>query len=87
MAINTNEITKQMIDFQKTAFNSWYDAVAMMQDQAASAMDTVLNQSGVIPADGSKALDKWGEVFKTNRQNLKKQIDTNFKQAEKIFII
>ncbi len=84
MAANTNDMTKQMIDFQKSTFNNWYDAVAMMQDQAASATETLMNQSGLVPEESSKTLDQWMALFKTNRTNFKKQIDANFKQAEKL---
>lgn len=87
MAVNTNEITKQVIDFQKNAFTSWYDAVTMMQDQTTAAVDSMLSQSGLVPNESSKTIDNWVDVFKTNRKNLKKQIDDGFKQAEKLFII
>ena len=87
MALNTNEITKQMIDFQKTAFASWYDAVTLMQDQTTNAVDNMLSQSGLLPDEGSKTLNKWVEVFKTNRKNLKKQVDDGFKQAEQLLVV
>lgn len=87
MALNTKEIAKQVIDFQKNAFTSWYEAVALMQDQTTAAVDTLLNQSGMVPGEGNQAMDKWVEVFKTNRKNLKKQVDDGFKQAEKLFVI
>lgn len=87
MAINTNEITKQVIDFQKSAFNNWYDAVSMMQDQATAATESLISKSGLVPADSNKTVEKWIEVFKANRTNLKKQIDDNFKQAEKLLIV
>jgi hypothetical protein len=84
MAANTNDITKQVMDFQKNTFTSWFDAVSQMQDQAVSATETLMNQSGLASGENSKALEPWVEVFKNNRKNLKKQIDENFKQAEKL---
>ena len=37
-----NQIAKQAIDFQKSFFKSGYNAVAMVQDQAAAAVDTMM---------------------------------------------
>ena len=46
-----NQITKQAIDFQKSIFMSGYNAMAMVQDQAVSAMDTMMNQTSLVPED------------------------------------
>ncbi len=84
MAANTNDITKQVMDFQKNAFANWFDAVSQMQDQAVTVTETLMNQSGLAAGENTKVLEPWVEVFKNNRTNLKKQIDENFKQAEKL---
>ena len=47
-----NRIAKQAIDFQKSAFKSGYDAVAMVQDQVTAAVDMMMNQTSLVPEDG-----------------------------------
>ena len=42
MTMNTKEITKQALDFQKGVFDSWYGAMSDLQDQAAAAVGTML---------------------------------------------
>jgi hypothetical protein len=55
-----NQIAKQAIDFQKTAFNNWFDAVTMVQEQAVSAMAAMMKQSGLaMPEEAPKALKSW----------------------------
>ncbi|MBC2744925.1 MAG: hypothetical protein HGJ93_18345, partial [Desulfosarcina sp.] len=44
-----NQITKQAIDFQKSIFTNGYNAVAMIQDQAVAAVDTMMNQTSLVP--------------------------------------
>ena len=45
-----NQIAKQTIDFQKSAFISGYDAVARAQDQTAEAVEMMLNKTS-LPLD------------------------------------
>ena len=45
MNMEYTQITKQVLDFQKMSFSNWYDAVALLQDQATSAMDMVLDKN------------------------------------------
>lgn len=52
-----NQIAKQAVNFQKTAFTNWLDTVAKVQDQAASTMETMINQGNLVPEDGRKAIE------------------------------
>ena len=67
--MNYNQIAAQAVDFQKTAFTNWYNTVAMIQDQSASAMEMMISQSGLpMPKVAHKAvkscLDAYQEGFK-----------------------
>ncbi len=79
-----SQVTKQVIDFQKGAFSSWCDAVAMVQDQSASAMDTVLNQTGLMPEEGRQAITNWVNVCQQERSRFKSYVDTGFSNLEKL---
>ena len=81
-----NQIAKQVVDFQKTSFTSWYDAVVLMQDQATSAMDTMLDQSTWIPEEGRQAIQGWINVCQSERDRLKTYIDDGFSGIEKQFV-
>lgn len=79
-----SETVKQAIGIQKGAFTSLYDTVAMMQDQAVSAMDMMLDQAGVVPEEGRKALASWVSACKQERGRLKTYVDTGFSNLEKL---
>ena len=78
-----NQFTKQAIDFQKTAFNSWYNAVTMVQDQAAAAMETMMNQTSLVPEDGRQAIKSWVSACQEESNRFKSYVDDSFSGLEK----
>ena len=78
-----NQITKQAIDFQKTAFNSWYNAVTMVQDQATSAVETMMNQTSLVPEDGRQAIKSWVSACQEESNRFKSYVDDSFSGLEK----
>jgi hypothetical protein len=78
-----NQITKQAIDFQKTAFNSWYNAVSMVQDQAAVAVETMMNQTSLVPEDGRQAIKSWLDACQAERNRFKSYVEDGFSGLEK----
>jgi hypothetical protein len=78
-------IAKQMIDFQKTAFDTTFNAVVMFQDQTEKMAGKLLNEITWIPAEGKKAIDDWAKAYKLGSENLKKSMDENFKRADDFF--
>ena len=78
-----NQITKQAIDFQKSAFNSWYNAVTMVQDQAAAAVETLMNQTSLVPEDGRQAITNWVGACQAERNRFKSYVVDSFSGLEK----
>ena len=82
--IEYNQITKQAIDFQKTAFNSWYNAVTMVQDQAVAAVETMMNQqTSLVPEDGRQAIKSWVSACQEESNRFKSYVDDSFSGLEK----
>jgi len=77
-----NQITKQAIDFQKSAFNSWYNAVTVVQDQTAAAVETMMNQTSLVPEDGRQAIKSWVSVCQEERNRFKSYVDDSFSGLE-----
>lgn len=82
MTINTNEITKQALDFHKGVFDSWYGAMSILQDQAALAVDTMLNQTSWIPDKGCQVISDWVSTCKNERDRFKVYLDQSFSGLE-----
>jgi hypothetical protein len=85
--MDQKQMFKQMIEFNKTAFNNAFDATALAQDQFEKTAYVALDQANWLPAEGRKAIETWTEAFKVGRKNFKQQMDNGFEQAEKLFVI
>jgi hypothetical protein len=86
MTMNANEITKQALDFQKGVFASWYGAMSILQDQAASAVDTMLNQASWIPDQGRQVISSWVSTCKKERDRFKGYMEESFSGLEKCLV-
>jgi hypothetical protein len=78
-----NQIAKQAIDFQKISFSSWYNAMAMVQDQAASAVDMMMDQSSLVPKEGREAIKNWVNACQEERDRFKTYVEEGFSGLEK----
>ena len=78
-----NQITKQAIDFQKTAFMSGYNAMVMVQDQAAAAMDMMMNQASLVPEKDRQAIKTWVNACQEERNRFKSYVEDSFRGLEK----
>lgn len=73
---------KQMLDFNKAAFDSSFKGIVMLQEQTEKMAKSMRDQATWLPEEGKKAIDEWAEAYKSNRDGLKTIIDDNFKKAE-----
>lgn len=78
-------IVKQMIDFNKAAFDNSFKAMVMVQEQTGKMVNTFLDQNPWIPEEGKKAISEWIKAYKKGRDDFKKYIDDSFKQVEDFF--
>ncbi|OPY82779.1 MAG: hypothetical protein A4E71_03123 [Smithella sp. PtaU1.Bin162] len=81
------QIVKQMIDFNKTAFDNSFDAMAVLQDQSEKMVNTILEQNTFIPEDGKKAISDWIKSYKKGRDDFKTAADESFKKVESYFSV
>ena len=78
-----NQIAKQMIDFQKIAFTNGYDLMAMIQDQAASATEAMINQASFLPEEGRNAMKRWINVCQEERGRFKSYVEAGLAGLQK----
>jgi len=81
------QIAKQMIDFNKTAFDNSFEAMVVLQDQAEKVVSSFLAQNALIPEEGKKAVNDWIKTYKKGRTDLKTAADESFKKVESVFSI
>lgn len=80
--MDPKQVAKQIIDFNKTAFDNTFSAISVMQDQAEKMVNSFIEQSPVFPAEGKKAMKDWIEAYKQGREKFKSAADENFKKVE-----
>ena len=83
--MDQKQVLKQMIDFNKAAFNNTFSAFEMLQDQAESMSNTLLTQATWLPQEGKKAIEELVKNCKTGRETFKKTVDESFKKVEEFF--
>jgi hypothetical protein len=80
--METREMFKQMVSFNKAAFENYYNTMVAMQDQTEKVIQMCLDQSPLLPKEGKKAIEEWKEAFKKGRENFKGIVEESFKKAE-----
>ncbi len=83
--MDTTNIAKQMIAFQKATFNNTFNAMVLLQEQTEATVGSVLKQFDWIPEEGRKAIEDWMGAYKKGREEFKKLIDSNFEKVEAVF--
>jgi hypothetical protein len=77
-------VMKQMINFNKAAFDNAYTAMAMLQDQTEKIANMSMEQAW-IPKEGKEFADQWTRAYKQGCEDFKQAVDDNFKKAEDFF--
>jgi hypothetical protein len=83
--MDSSKIAKQMIDFQKATFDNTFNAMVLLQGQAETMANTILDQATWMPEEGRKAVNDWVKACKKGREDFKKGVDENFKKVEDFF--
>lgn len=79
------QIAKQMIDFNKTAFDNSFEAMSVIQDQTEKMVASLMEQTSFFPEEGKKLVSDWIKTYKKGREEFKAAADENFKKVESFF--
>lgn len=83
--MDLKKMTKQMIDFQKAAFDNTFSAMTLLQEQAERMATIFQGQTQEIPEEGKKAINEWVKAYKKGREDFRKSVDDSFKKVEDYF--
>ena len=83
--MDQKQMLKQMIDYNKAAFDSTLNAIVMLQNQAESMSKTFLVQATWLPKEWKKAIEEWVKKYKTRCETFKKYLDESYKKVEDFF--
>lgn len=79
------QITKQMIQFNKTAFDNSFSAMSMVYEQNEKMVETFLGQAAWLPEDGKKTIKDWMTAYRTGCDDFKKMVDDSYAKVEAYF--
>ena len=79
------QFAKQMIQFNKAAFDNTFNAMAVLQEQTEKMVNSFMEQSAWMTAEGKKAVADWVKAYKRGRDDFKAAVDENFKKVEEFF--
>ena len=83
--MDPNQMLKQMLEFNKTAFDNSFNAMLTIGEQNEKMVNTFLEQATLMPEEGKKLIKEWVETYKKGNQDFKKAADGNYKKVLDFF--
>lgn len=80
--MDSENLFKQMIDFQKTAFNSSFNTMTMVHTRMEKIMDMLMDQLLWGHEKWQSFVADWNKACHKSTEALKKTADENFAKAE-----
>jgi hypothetical protein len=79
------DFAKHIVDYQKATFNSTFNTIARLQDQAENLTATFLEKTLGLPEESREAFSQYASACKKGRDEIKNTIDQNFNTVEGFF--
>ena len=76
---------KQIVQFNKNAFDKGYNAMEMLREQNEKMTNSILEQASWMPEEGKKAVNEWVQLYKKGCDDFKKTVDQSYKNVENLF--
>ena len=76
------QLLKQMVDFNKAAFENSFNTMLMLQEQMERMSRVYMDQAAGISAETKNAVNEWTQLYKKGLTDFKTKIDENFKKVE-----
>lgn len=83
--MDNKQIAKQMIQFNKSAFDNSFSAMTMVYEQNERMLETFLGQTTALPEEGKKVIKDWMSAYRNGCEDFKKQVDENYAKVEEYF--
>lgn len=84
--MDPKQIAKQMIAFNKAAFDNNFNAMYALHEQNERIINKFWEKAPVFPEEGKKAVAEWMKTYKKGCEDFKKTVDENFKKVEDFFV-
>ena len=75
------EFTQQVMLFQKTLFDTYFNTMVIAQNHSEKIGHLILDNSPWIPEKGKEMINEYTDSFKKNLDGFKKMVDNHFGAA------
>ena len=79
------DLQKQVVEFQRAAFDNSFNAIVTLQDQQEELVSRVLDSAGAVPEEAKEAVESWADSFKKARDDFKAATDRSFELLDQYF--
>jgi hypothetical protein len=76
------EFQRNLVEFQKQAFDSTFNALSALQDQQRELMSRLLAGAPAVPGEMKQLLDEWSNALETGREQFRDTVDRSFETVE-----
>jgi hypothetical protein len=83
--MDPKQIAKQMIVFNKTAFDNNFNSLKALQEQTERIVNKFWEKTPMFPEEGRKAISEWIKAYKKGCEDYKNIVDENFKKVDDFF--
>ena len=83
--MDQSKMTKYFIDLNRNAFNNWFVAVSLSQDQAERMVNMVFDQAAWLPSEGRRAIKDWVSISRKAQETCRTLIHNGFNRTENLF--
>ena len=80
--MDQKEIMRQMLNFNKAAFDNTFSAMVLLQEQLDRMVKMFLDQATWVPKEGKQVITDWVKAYKKGGDELKKAMDEGFKKLD-----
>lgn len=80
--METNEIIKKVLEYNKTVFENTYNAVVSVQEQAEELTGKTLETAEFVPEEGKVFVKRWFELGRKTAENYKQAVTKGHQQIE-----
>lgn len=79
------DFQKQLLEFQKSAFDNTFNVLETMQEQQEELITRLIEQAPALPEEGREALKTWVASYRKGREEFRLSADKSFDLLQQYF--
>ncbi|MFW2366284.1 MAG: hypothetical protein ACN4GW_07690 [Desulforhopalus sp.] len=84
--MDTTQMAKQTLEFQKTTYNNSFNAMVLAQEQTEKMLSSYIEKLPWTTEENIKSLDASVEMGKKARDDFKKAVDEGYAKFEEMLV-